>query len=89
MGIAHGHGDGGMDEDSLQTENVATGHHVVAVEDVSELPTCVEATALEPRPQACQRPVGINVLSAPNLLRSTLNWLAYNSAARPSSVRQG
>jgi len=46
MGIAHGHGDGGMDEDSLQTENVATGHHVVAVEDVSELPTCVESSGL-------------------------------------------
>ena len=36
MCIAHGHGDGGMPKDSLQAEDVATGHHVMTGEGVPE-----------------------------------------------------
>lgn len=36
MCIAHSHGDGGMPEDALKAEDVATGHHVVTGKGVTQ-----------------------------------------------------
>lgn len=47
MCIAHGHRDGRVPEDALQAQDVATTHHVMAGEGVSEdmghLARCMEA----------------------------------------------
>lgn len=53
MCIAHGHRDGGVPEDALQTQDVTTAHHVMAgegvPEDVSHLARSVEAATLVSR----------------------------------------
>lgn len=58
--IAHGHRDRRVPQDSLQAENVATGHHVMTGEGVSHnvghLARCVEATASVGTPKG--RPAG-------------------------------
>lgn len=58
--IAHGHRDGGVPEDALQTQDVTTAHHVMAGEgvpkDVGHLAGSVEAAAQVSRSEC--RPAG-------------------------------
>ena len=57
MRISHGHGDRGVPEDPLQTEDVPAAHHVVAgegvSEDVGQLARRLEATALVGTTERC------------------------------------
>lgn len=65
--IAHGHGDGGVPEDALQTQDVTTAHHVMAgegvPEDVSHLARSMEAATLVSRAEC--RPAGHEQPSIP------------------------
>lgn len=58
--VAHGHRDRRVPQDSLQAENVATGHHVMTRErvpqDVGHLARGVEAATLVCTPKG--RPAG-------------------------------